>query len=92
MGDLRVLCSDTNPREACRFYILGVMEGTGLAAGVAKDGGHFCTPAGVTQTEIVAVVKRLAAADLARFPDDTSMPAVSFIGAALLRTYPCNSN
>ena len=92
MRDLQTLCGGHDPGEACRFYILGVIEGTGLASGVANDHAHFCMPPGVTQTEIVAVVKRLAAADLARFPEDASMPAVSFIGAALLRTYPCNSN
>lgn len=92
LSDLQSLCSATTPGEACRFYILGVMEGTSLASGVARDASHFCTLAGVKQTEIAAIVKRLAAADVARFPEDATMPAVSFIGAALIRTYPCASN
>jgi hypothetical protein len=92
LSDLQTLCSGREAGEACRFYVLGVMEGTVLAASLAKDALHFCVPDGVTQTEIVAVVKRLATADLARFPSDSSLPAVSFIGAALQRNYPCNPN
>ncbi|RUN75503.1 hypothetical protein EJC47_15870 [Sphingomonas sp. TF3] len=89
LGDLQVLCADREPGEACRFYILGVMEGTNLASGVANDTKHFCIPEGVTQTEIVAVVKRLAKGDVAMFPKDVTMPAVSFVGASLIHSYPC---
>lgn len=91
LRDLSTFCSGNIPSEACRFYILGVMEGTSLASGVAKDRAHFCTPDGVTQTEVVAVVKRMIATDLKRFPGDAAIPAVSFIGATLITTYPCNS-
>jgi hypothetical protein len=87
--DLQGLCSNTG--DACRFYVLGAMEGASLAAGVVNDKAHFCVPEGVTQTEIVAVVKRLVAADLAQFPEDSRMPAISFIGAVLMKTYPCKS-
>ena len=89
LSDLQALCGEREPGDACRFYILGVMEGTSIASGLAKDKSHFCTPPGVTQTEIVAVVKRLASADLARYPEDAMMPAVSFTAAALLKAYPC---
>lgn len=92
VSDLQTLCGERQPGEACRFYILGVMEGTSLAAASAKDKAHFCTPPGVVQSDIVAVVKRIVTADLVRFPADAKEPAVSFVGAALQLTYPCKKN
>ena len=87
--DLQTLCSGRQPGEACRFYILGVVEGSTVGAGIAKDNKHFCVPEGLTQTEMVAVVKRLSTADLAKYPSDAALPAVSVIVASLVHNYPC---
>lgn len=89
LADLQALCGERSPSDACRFYVLGVMEGVSIASDIATDSTHFCIPSGVTQTEVVAIVKRLAASDLERFPGDRALPAVSFVSAVLAKTYPC---
>ena len=87
--DLQQMCIEGGPKDACRFYILGAMEGIGLAAGVANDKSHFCIPENLTQETVVTVVRKWAAADLLAYPQDKDIPAVSFIGAALIKEYPC---
>ena len=87
-ADLLSLCkSDEN---ACRLYILGVSEGASLAAGMAKNSMHFCVPEGVTATEMRLIFERLAREDVKRFSGDLQIPAVSMVGAAMSRQFPCH--
>lgn len=91
LSDLHSFCSGTDEvsKTACRFYILGVTEGAGMGAGLAHDQSHFCTPADVSSEKMVSIVKEAMAKDLAFFPQDKNIPAVSFVAAAMMRAYPC---
>jgi len=91
LSDLRDICGGTDELStaACNFYILGVTEGAGLGAGVAKDKGHFCIPEGVSSKQMVLIVKKAMTADLAAFPEDKNMPAVSFVAASMQQAFPC---
>ena len=91
LSDLRDICGGTDEasKAACNFYILGATEGAGLGAGVARDKGHFCIPEGVAASDMVLIVKKAMAADLAAFPKDKDMPAVSFVSAAMQHNFPC---
>ena len=93
LSDLNKICASTDngDKNACRFYILGVTEGTSVAAGVANDKTHFCIPEGVSSTDMVTIVKRAISKDLATFPNDKGMPAVSFVAAVMMKAYPCKN-
>lgn len=88
LGDLQAISagSDDSAANSCKFYILGVTEGATLVVGNKR---HFCIPEGVTSSTMASVVKKLMAVDLAEFPVDHAMPAVSFVTAAMLHAYPC---
>jgi len=100
VGDLYQLC--TSPKEgdksACTFYILGVFEGAGMVAGTMRDkSGNFheakdkpfCVPEGLTSAAMELTVKTKMGGDLAAFPDDRDMPAVSFVIAVIAQQFPC---
>ncbi len=91
VGELRDYCSarDEASKNACRFFILGVAQGAGLAAGEARDRTHFCIPEDSSTDELLMVVKRAMAKDLAAFPRDLNKQAVSLVGAAMMQAYPC---
>lgn len=72
-----------------KFYILGVTEGTSVAAGVANDKAHFCIPEGVSASAMELVVKMAIGQDLMVFPADREIPAVSFVAAAMQKAFPC---
>jgi hypothetical protein len=76
---------------SCRFYIFGVMEGLGLGSAVeaTSEKKHFCIPEGVTSYDVTGLVKTFMKLDLAKYPEDNDMPAVSFVAAILQKTYPC---
>ena len=91
LSDLRDICAGTDELHAtaCKFYILGVTEGLALGAGVAKDKNHFCIPEGVSSQKMLLIVKNTMTADLAAFPQDKDMPAVSFVAASMQQAFPC---
>lgn len=91
VGDLRDYCAarDGASRNACRFFILGVTQGVGLGAGEARDRAHFCIPDGLAADDMVMIVRRAMAKDLAAFPRDLNKQAVSLVGAAMMQAYPC---
>jgi hypothetical protein len=93
ISDLQTICAGTDDEAvaACKFYILGVTEGGGLGNGLAGEKALHCVPEGVPATTMVSMVKNRIGADLARFPDDRSLPAVSFVTAIMIRAYPCPS-
>jgi hypothetical protein len=90
-GDLQEICigRDEGSKNACKFYILGVTEGTSVAAGVANDKAHFCIPEGVSASAMELVVKMAIGQDLMVFPADRDIPAVSFVAAAMQKAFPC---
>jgi hypothetical protein len=91
--ELRDFCSSEAPasRAACKFYIYGVTQGAKFASAVSKDVSHFCIPDEVGNDFVVALVKEQMRHDLAAYPDDAKMPAVSFVSAVLVRQYPCKN-
>jgi hypothetical protein len=92
LSDLMDICTgrDASSQSACRFYILGVTEGGSIGAGVAKDESHFCIRESVSSQNMVLIVKKAMSRDLAAFPKDKEMPAVSFVAAAMKPTLAAN--
>lgn len=100
VGDMLKLCTSSkgSDKSACGFYILGVTEGASLGSGAAKDkAGTYrevkdkplCVPEGVTSTAIEFLVKKSMGEDLALFPADNNLPAVSFVVAVISKQFPC---
>jgi hypothetical protein len=100
VGDLLELCtsSEESSKTACRFYILGVTEGASLAASTAKDKAGdfrdlkdkpFCVPESLASTAMEFVVRKSMGEDLAIFPADRDLPAVSFVTAVIVKNFPC---
>jgi hypothetical protein len=102
LGDLYKLCTSSNEvdKTACRFYILGVFEGASVAGGSVQDNSgklqeakskRFCVPEGLTAAAMELTVKMKMGADLAVYPEDRDMPAVSFIMAVIAKQFPCQT-
>jgi hypothetical protein len=100
VGDLYTLCtsSDESDKSACRFYILGAFEGAQFAGESVQDKSgnfqeakdkRFCVPEGLTGAAMELTVKMKMGADLAVYPEDRDLPAVSFIGALIAKQFPC---
>jgi len=100
LGDLYKLCTSANEgdKSACTFYILGVFEGAALAGGTMRDKNgnfqegkdkRFCVPEGLTGAAMELAVKTKMGADLAVYPKDREMPAVSFVTALIAQQFPC---
>ena len=100
LGDLYKLCTSSNEGDesACRFYILGVFEGAQLVSGTVQDKSgsfqeakdkRFCVPEGLTSAAMELIVKMKMGEDLAVFPEDCDMPAVSFLTAVIVKQFPC---
>ena len=98
--DLYKMCTSSNEgdKSACRFYILGVFEGAGMVGGMVQDksGGfqeakdkRFCVPEGLTSASMELTIKMRMGEDLAVFPEDRDMPAVSFVTAVIFKQFPC---
>lgn len=90
-SDLYKFCMAADPKSlvACRFYILGAVEGISLAATVLKDNKHFCIPANVTQSEMVSIVRIEMEAAFREYPEDKNAPAIELVGDAMASRYPC---
>jgi Rap1a immunity proteins len=100
VGDLEKLCtsSDDVDKTACRFYILGVTEGTSLAASTVEDKSGvfhelkdkpFCVPEDVSGAALELVVKMKMGEDLMVFPKDRELSAVSFVAAVIRKNFRC---
>src|ERR1039457_1737148 len=100
VGDLLKLCTSSNESDktACSFYILGVTEGASFG-NMAKDkAGTYrerelkdklmCVPEGVTITTMEFLVRKKMGEDLAIFPADNALPAVSFVVAVIAKQFP----
>jgi hypothetical protein len=103
LGDLYKLCtsSDGSDKIACRFYILGVFEGSQLTGGSVQDKSgniqelkdkRYCVPEGLSSGGMELAVKMRMGSDLAVFPEDKSMPAVSFVTGVMMEDFACKKN
>lgn len=101
LGDLYKFCTSDNEGDkvACRFYILGVFEGASIAGSVggqdksgnfqeAKD-KRFCVPEDLASSAMELIVKMKMGEDLAVYPKDREMPAVSFLTSLITLQFPC---
>jgi hypothetical protein len=99
-GDLYSFCSarDEMQRTACRFYILGTFQGLALGSGsvvgnkgimTSRDHPDFCLADETSQTQIVAVFVKHMQAVAQVYPQDLKLPAVSVLGAVMVRSFPC---
>jgi Rap1a immunity proteins len=100
VGDLLKMCTsdDAGDKVACTFYILGVTEGASLVATSAKGPSGefreikdkpFCVPADISSAALELVVRMKIGEDLAVFPKDGDLPAVSFVVAVISKNFPC---
>ncbi|WP_158943153.1 Rap1a/Tai family immunity protein [Granulicella sp. S190] len=101
LGNLYEFCTSTDEaaKNACTFYILGVFEGAQIGGATvqgktgsfeeAKD-KRFCVPPGLKSSAMELTVKMKMGSDLAVFPQDRDMPAVSFITAVIAQQFPCH--
>jgi hypothetical protein len=90
-ADLYSFCNshDHSMEQACRFYILGVVQGIGIGAGVANDKSHFCVPDDIPGSQLVETFKKTAEVLKKNFPTDMNSPAASIVGAAMVQKFPC---
>jgi hypothetical protein len=98
-GDLQSLCSgaDVEASTACRFYILGVVQGIEIGDGQSMDSSRHLVErkktilclAETSQKEMVGIVKDAVRRVLAAYPKDRELPATSSILAAMSAKYPC---
>jgi hypothetical protein len=94
VDDLQQICSgrDTASQNACRFYILGVVEGASVGTGRNVSGRTLCIAAEEIPSPALAdAVKQKMRADLIAFPEDKSLAASGFVIAAAMKSYPCNN-
>jgi hypothetical protein len=100
LADLYKLCTSSNEddKSACTFYILGVFDTAQMVGGTVQDKSgnfqeakdkRFCVPEGLTSAAMELTVKMKMGEDLAVFPKDRDMPAVSFVAAEILEHFPC---
>lgn len=93
-GDLEQICIGSSPeaKAACRFYLLGITQGTRLGMSIADgktNGGRPCVPDNLTDAGIELAVKTKLGSDLMVFPDDRKLEASGVVGAILVSTFPC---
>lgn len=100
VGDLYKFCTSSNEadKNSCTFYILGVFEGVQIGGATAQDKTgkfqeaktkRFCVPEGLTSSAMELTIKMKMGADIAVYPQDRDMPAVSFITAVIAREFSC---
>jgi hypothetical protein len=100
VGDLYKVCTSSKDADktACTFYILGVFEGVQIGgATVQEKSGRFqqsmvkvfCVPDNLQSSAMQAIVKMKMGADIAVYPHDRDLPAVSFITAIIGEEFPC---
>ena len=94
------MCSSKSAAEqrGCNLYILGAFEGLGTGGGVEKRNGkfvqktanrQFCVPEDLPNAAMRDKVLEMLNMDIKSYPDDASMPAISWISAVVTRAWPC---
>jgi hypothetical protein len=94
VDDLQQVCSgrDIESQNACRFYILGVVEGASVGTGRNVSGRTLCIAAEEIPSPALAdAVKQKMRDDLIAFPGDKSLAASGFVIAAAMKSYPCKN-
>lgn len=91
VADLEQMCrsSDTVDDAACRYFILGVMEGITLSGSRQAIGHQLCVAPGTSIGELKKAVSDAMTSDLALFPDHGSLAAAGFVVGAAMKAFPC---
>jgi hypothetical protein len=91
VGDLQMICAgrEVESTTACRFFVLGVVEGASFGEGRKTAGGPLCIREGIAGSDLVSTVKRAMTLDLQAFPQDKNIAAAGFVAAAAMKAYPC---
>ena len=93
LADLQQICSgaSSDDANACRFFILGVLDGASMATGAKTPLGPLCIAPGVPGSALVAVVKKTMGEDLASNPEDKSLAAAGAVVAIVMNAFPCQN-
>src|SRR5216684_4016144 len=84
--------------KACRFYVLGIVQGVGLGDGTYLDATRklverkktiFCLPENTPQAQIVAIARDSLKQLFAVHPDDKKLPAATTILGVMILKFPC---
>ena len=91
VAELQQICAGKtlDTQNACRFYVLGVVEGASFGEGSKTVAGPLCIASDVQSTALVDAVKKLMQADLLAYPQDKSLAAAGFVAAAAMKAFPC---
>lgn len=89
--ELQVACVGMTDRTkaTCEDYILGVVDGAVFEASLVGDKAHFCVPGGISGDKLVLLIRTAMDGDVKAHPQDSSMSAVPFIGAVMMKVFPC---
>ena len=100
-GDLYSFCT-SNERvlsNACRFYILGVVQGVGLGDGTTMDASGkqmverkktiFCIPDDFSQSQMVGLVRDQLGLDFRAYPEDKNLAGVGMVAGVMRTKFPC---
>jgi Rap1a immunity proteins len=99
-GALYSSCVSADQAElnACRFYVLGLVQGVGLGDGTYLDATRklverkktiLCPPDNTPQAQIVAIAKDSLQQLFAVHPDDKKMPAATTVLGVMILKFPC---
>jgi hypothetical protein len=99
-AELLEFCMSKDPvvNTACRFFVLGSVNGLSLGSGSERDANgrirqngkdFFCVPVGVSQYTLASTFVDTAKLLAAKYPDDLKSPAVSIVSVAMISAYPC---
>lgn len=93
-GDLQQIClgSNAESKAACRFYILGITQGIDVGMNIADrktQSGRPCVPENISGSALELAVKMKMGQVLMVFPDDRKLDASGFVGAAIIKSFPC---
>jgi hypothetical protein len=99
-GGLYEFCNSNDGfvQNACRYFILGVVEGVSAADGTVLREEHIvpgrktiiCIPEDVTVTQMVVAFQNAMRLLSQAYPDDLKLPAVLIVLSTMSHQYPCH--
>jgi len=99
--DLYSFCTSKDPmvNNACRFYVLGVVQGVGLGDGSTMDASGkqmierkktiFCIPDNMSQAQMVSLVRDMLGLDFKMYPEDKKLEASGMVAGIMHTKFPC---
>jgi hypothetical protein len=100
-GDLYSFCisNDKIVNGACRFFVLGVVQGVGIGDGSTMDASGqqmverkktiFCIPDNMPQSQMVNLVRDMLGFDFNKYPDDKKLEAAGMVTGVMHTKFPC---